>query len=613
MFFKRKPESTAVTPSDIDGDVVLSSTVLLEKNAQTLAVIKEQVATTPTMWSEYYLAAISRYAEYVQMLPASQAHHHDHAGGLLEHTLQTVAFAMKLRRGYILPLNTSPEKAVVVKEHWTWAVFVSALSHDLGKVATDVVVSVLNSKGGQIGRWSPYFGAMTKVPGACSYTYRYRPERKYQDHMIVSPILLQHIFCANSMDWLSREVGAQQAMLATLAGDKKNPVGTIVRKADSESARIGMGASKPARVDQNVMSLGDKIARSVRHLLLETDSLPLNRPGAAGFVTESDLWVVSKRFCDLVRTQMVTDGHTSVPSDNNRLMDVMTEYQIIQSKPDGKGAVWRAAVSVGDWDKTLTFLKLSLSDLFPEHLNSPIKPMDGSITPEVAADEEGGESKSEGQKAKADKPLKKESSPEPATVVVADQHEAEPAASGDFAGIEDEPSNFDGLEDAGDVVPSADAVVAKPKPVAKAEPEAKVIDVKKHEDRGNIFYAWLRNGIKTGAIKYNCNRAPVHVVKWGLSGQAVLLCSPKIFKDCFEECRSSLNTDKWEHVQRGFASLGICQGAADGQMVHTFQIKPANPKKKSGAKLKGFVINDPGLIFSTSVSTNPVLVPPKLA
>src|SRR5690606_36792596 len=56
-----------------------------------------------------YLAPLERYAELVQQFPTSEAHHHAWPGGLLDHGLEIVAYALKLRQSHLLLAGASPE------------------------------------------------------------------------------------------------------------------------------------------------------------------------------------------------------------------------------------------------------------------------------------------------------------------------------------------------------------------------------------------------------------------------------------------------------------------------------------------------------------------------
>ena len=64
---------------------------LLEHIWQRTSLSRRQFATL-------YLAPLERYAELVQQFPASENHHHAYPGGMLDHGLEIVAYALKLRQ-----------------------------------------------------------------------------------------------------------------------------------------------------------------------------------------------------------------------------------------------------------------------------------------------------------------------------------------------------------------------------------------------------------------------------------------------------------------------------------------------------------------------------------
>lgn len=48
----------------------------------------DTTSLTQPVFNEYLLAPIERYAELVQLLPASESHHHAYAGGMFDHALE---------------------------------------------------------------------------------------------------------------------------------------------------------------------------------------------------------------------------------------------------------------------------------------------------------------------------------------------------------------------------------------------------------------------------------------------------------------------------------------------------------------------------------------------
>ena len=75
-----------------------------------------------TLFDSWILTAIHRCATLVQLLPASQSHHHSTPGGLLDHSLEVACNAIRLRQGYLLPPEAGAEEQARQASAWTVAV-----------------------------------------------------------------------------------------------------------------------------------------------------------------------------------------------------------------------------------------------------------------------------------------------------------------------------------------------------------------------------------------------------------------------------------------------------------------------------------------------------------
>lgn len=75
---------------------VLSAADLLRalKAGDALDAMWRQSRLSAEAWRRDLLPAIEKMAEFVQLMPASESHHHAHAGGLLAHTLEMTLAAM---------------------------------------------------------------------------------------------------------------------------------------------------------------------------------------------------------------------------------------------------------------------------------------------------------------------------------------------------------------------------------------------------------------------------------------------------------------------------------------------------------------------------------------
>lgn len=145
---------------------------------QYLTTIWQNVSMSPEMFKRYYRGPIEKYAEMVQLLPASESHHHSHIGGMLDHGLEVISIATKLRQNYVLPQNAIPEEQAKQLDVWTAAIIYGALLHDIGKVAVDIEVIQKNGE-----RWYPWNGIPTEP-----YKFRYIKNRDYALHPTIGGI-----------------------------------------------------------------------------------------------------------------------------------------------------------------------------------------------------------------------------------------------------------------------------------------------------------------------------------------------------------------------------------------------------------------------------------------
>lgn len=201
-----------------------SKTLLASPRRQKLLEnIWQRASLSRSQFAELYRLPLERYAELVQQLPASQNHHHAHPGGMLDHGLEIVAYALKIRQTYLLPIGAPPESQSAQAEAWTAAAAYGALIHDLGKIAVDVHIELEGGK-----TWHPWHGPINRP-----YRFRYVKGRNYQLHGAAAALIYAQILTPQILDWLSdfREVWSQ--LIFILAGQYEHAgiLGEIVVKA----------------------------------------------------------------------------------------------------------------------------------------------------------------------------------------------------------------------------------------------------------------------------------------------------------------------------------------------------------------------------------------------
>lgn len=105
--------AAVATPSPRQGwtaPAPAASLLATPRREKLLEHIWQRTSLSRRQFASLYHAPIGRYAELVQLLPASESHHHAYPGGMLDHGLEIVAFALKLRQSRLLPAGTTPEE-----------------------------------------------------------------------------------------------------------------------------------------------------------------------------------------------------------------------------------------------------------------------------------------------------------------------------------------------------------------------------------------------------------------------------------------------------------------------------------------------------------------------
>ena len=512
---------------------------------------------------DLFHGAILGYARFVQQLPASEAHHHAGPGGMLDHGLEVVANALALRRGHLLPQGAEPERLARSQDLWTYAVFTSALLHDIGKPAVDQRVLMLDARQRPLGTWDPWQGPM----GHRTRWYRieFVRERARGLHERVAPILARFIVPVAGLSWLASDREVLAAWVATISGDRDNggALGEIISRADGESVARNLGAGDSVRLPTaRARPLHEKLLTALRHLIAEAE-LPLNRDGAAGWQLGNDLWLVSKRTADALRAHLLREGHEGIPNRNDRIFDVLQEHGIAVS--NGERAIWRAQVAGDGWAHELTLLRVSAARVWPDSGRWP-EAFGGSVMPlerpDPSPDAEGG-------KQTAHIPSTASSATEQTTP---EMREAEQDES---------------------VMP----INRESKPATKESRDtASTSETAHSSDTGEQFLTWLRDGVAARTIQVNTVNARVHVVPEG-----VLLVSPGIFRDFAVQHPEH----EWSNVQKRFQKRKVHRRTDSGTNIHRYFVVGA--RKRSS--INGLLIPDATVVFGASSSppSNPHL------
>ncbi len=547
--WRQAPAAAAVSPAALtSGHILVQSAERLiasPERQMLVQAIEDLTRVTPAHFEALYRHALRNYAAYVQQLPASEAHHHAGLGGLLDHGLEAAVFALKLRRGHLLPPGAPTEVIDGQADLWSYACFTAVLLHDIGKPAVDQNVDLFDKHGRALGPWDPWSGPMQ----AQTYEARFVRNRNFRMHQRAAPLLARLIVPPDGFRWLASEREVLAAWLAVISGmpEDVGPLGQIVEEADrlSTAADLTGGVTRQT-LTARVRPLHERLVTGLRYLI-DRGALQLNRPDAAGWLVDDELWLVVKTALDALRAHLLQEGQSRIPVDNRRLMDELQQRGVLI--PNGNRAVWSARITLDGCQQDLTLLRFPAARLWPDPAIRP-DTCHGTIQPLAGPD-------------------------------VAEAPETSPAVP---QSVMDEPPPR--VMPAPAAPRSPEPAVKSPEPLAAVgappSPVATVTEAPaftKPTDLGQAFLAWLKQGLVSGELPINTVNARVHRVREG-----VLLVSPGIFRDYGIAVQAP-----WASIQKRFQKLRLHRKTPEGFNIWNYTVVG----ERRTRELKGILVEDP--------------------
>ena len=592
------PAAVASSVSTLKGLIRPESAAALlttPRRQRLLEHIWQRTSLSRSQFGVLYRAPLERYAELVQQFPASESHHHAYPGGMLDHGLEIVAYALKLRQSHLLPVGDSPETQAAQAEAWTAATAYAALLHDVGKIAVDLEVEYANGAA-----WHPWHGPLQQP-----YRFRYRKDREYRLHGAAAGLLYTRVLDRAILDWLSSFPALWPSLLYVLAGQYEHAgiLGELVVQADQASVAQELGGDPAKALAAPKHALQRKLLDGLRYLLRE--EFKLNQPQASdGWLTQDALWLVSKTASDKLRAHLLSQGIEGIPERNTAVFDVLQDHGIVQATPDGK-AIWRATVtSDSGWSHSFTVLKLAPALIWDaEERPAPFAGM-------IRVEDDGTSDVTE-------------SSPttdvDTNAQVLGIQPASVPSSSGsrdvlpdtvgdvlDLLGTISAPAPTPITTAAGDGTGNAEEPAH---PTAASTPSVGVtaampVDVATEEPSGDHFLNWLRYGIQSRKIIINDAKALVHTV-----ADTVYLVSPGVFQRYAQEqpeiarISKQVGIPEWRWAQQRFERMKLHKKRGNGLNIWSCEV--TGPRKSR--RLHGYLLADPDRLFSDLPPDNPYL------
>lgn len=573
---KTHAASKEVVPADGAGILRFKDAKqLLEPHMSKVESIYQTLSISREHFKRLYMPVVQNMALIAQEIPASENHHHAYLGGLLEHSLEVAVFAARLRQGVMIR-GVSEDQMAIVSEALSYAVITAALLHDVGKACTDVQIANISTN-------TTYLPLIDTPKVGQKYRFRFRAEREYTDHQKANLQLAIQIMPPDGIRWLSSYTEINQNWSRALAGEYSDAgdIGRIVARADSTStqrATISQAAAGDSASHNPLSKLtpADAFVRILRTMLENgQEKLPLNKRGAAAWVTNDHIYFVSKRVIDEVKREAERLGPSvSIPSDNSTLMTMLGDAKKIQLN-DGK-AIHYLMIKEGDWEVPMSMLAferglLDPANRLPVTENSLSVRDTGEIihAPEMQSDTNKDQQSSKTQEP-PELPESPESPEESETVKPIEQPQDENITIGGhgvatnhfFASysesdLPDEPPGLAGIApptknnpepSRSEQLPPAKVVDTPVVPKEVTEPqtqkgvEERVVTQGKtkatpptsKKEMGKHFTNWLKNYITLNANKINGVTSTLHIVEPGL----LAMVTPAVFSQYLDDNRA---------------------------------------------------------------------------
>lgn len=297
---------------------------ILATQAELIEKVRNSLGFTIEDFNRLVLPVIHRYAAFVHLLPASEAHHHRGAGGLFRHGLEVAFWAAQASESVIFSIEGTPKQRRDNEPRWRLASCFSGLLHDVGKPLADVSITDKNG----VVTWNPYFESLhdwAERHHVDRYFIRWR-EKRHKRHEQFSLLAVDRIIPVATREYLS-ESGPLiiEAMLEAISGTSVNqPVTKLMLRADQESVARDL---KQNRLNVDEFSYGVPVERYVFDAirrLVKTGKWKVNEPGAKVWHLQQGVFIAWRNLGDLYDL-ISHDKIPGIPRDPDTLADILIE------------------------------------------------------------------------------------------------------------------------------------------------------------------------------------------------------------------------------------------------------------------------------------------------
>lgn len=350
-------------PPPPNGIPFVSPNHLLDKHADLIGTLRQNVGIADPLFDRLYLPSIERMASFVHMLPASESHHHRGAGGALRHALEVATYTSRASESVMIGSLDLPVRRKQKEVAWRYAAFVAGLCHDIGKPVTDLTA---NTEGGA--QWNPMAESLYEwgeKTGAEHYYIAWQPNRHKMHEQFYS-LLVSKIAGHEGMEYLGlvgHEAVGWVLSMSQAATIEQKKMYEIVTKGDMLSVendlRTHAGGADVAVAGVNL----EKVVQDTLQNRFRLGIWAVNKLGGRAWKTASGVFLVWPIAGGEIIEDLSAMRALGLPRSPDALLAFMIERGIavrMSSEGETESPTWKLKIPANnDLTATVTAIKLS--------------------------------------------------------------------------------------------------------------------------------------------------------------------------------------------------------------------------------------------------------------
>ncbi|AZT52424.1 relaxase [Salmonella enterica subsp. salamae serovar 42:r:-] len=230
------PTVKAIEPSLPPGyflPMTASELLVTTRRQQWLQSLWDYSSLPKDMYRQYYLAPLEHCMALMQQFPLTESGPYARPGGMADYMLETVSYAARLSKSYMLPVGAPPEEQAAQSAAWNAVVVYAAMLPSL-EYLCHLHVEQENGK-----RWFPLLDAPPEP-----YRFRFEPEPSPERLQSFGAMLAWKIIPPEAIGWLSSWPEAIKTLSTYLTGFRVQS--GVVNAIVSEAIRLTAGTPEGA-------------------------------------------------------------------------------------------------------------------------------------------------------------------------------------------------------------------------------------------------------------------------------------------------------------------------------------------------------------------------------